>query len=157
MFFVLKYRWKFFDIFEVHKIRRNEISEFVRLRLPIVVVSGIGIIYQIIEKTVASFLPYGSISALNFAQRVFLIPYGLLASSILVSMYPTFSTYDVKEDNGNYSSIFEKSLFSLAYIMVPISVLFVVFSHTIVQLFLSEWRLVCRQRILRQVVLQCTQ
>ena len=138
MFFILKYRWKFFDIFEVHKIRWDEISEFVRLMLPIVVVSGIGIIYQIIDKTVASFLPYGSISALNFAQRVFLIPYGLLATSISVSVYPSFSTYAVKEDNGSYSSLFEKSLFSLAYIMIPISILFVVFSHTIVQLLFER-------------------
>jgi putative peptidoglycan lipid II flippase len=138
MFFVLKYRWKFFDIFELPKIRWKEISEFVRLMLPIILVSGIGIIYQIIDKMIASFLPTGSISALNFAQQVFLIPYGLLATSISVSVYPSFSTYAVKEDNGNYSSLFEKSLFSLAYIMIPISVLFVVFSHTIVQLLFER-------------------
>ena len=138
MFFVLKYRWKFFDIFELHKIRWNEISEFVRLMLPIIVVSGIGIIYQVIDKMIASFLPAGSISALNFAQRVFLIPYGLLATSILVSVYPSFSTYAVKKDNVNYSSLFEKSLFSIAYIMIPFSALFVVFSHTIVQLLFER-------------------
>ncbi|MBE3138298.1 MAG: murein biosynthesis integral membrane protein MurJ [Actinobacteria bacterium] len=138
MFFVLKYRWKFFDIFELHKIRWNEISEFVRLMLPIIVVSGTGIIYQIIDKMIASFLPAGSISTLNFAQLVFLIPYGLLATSISVSVYPSFSTYAVKRDNGNYSSLFEKSLFSIAYIMIPISLLFVVFSHTIVQLLFER-------------------
>lgn len=138
MFFVLRYHWKFFRIFEIHKIRWNEISEFVRLMLPIIVVSGIGIIYQIIDKTVASFLPYGSISALNFAQRVFLIPYGLFATPISVSVYPGFSTYAIKEDNGNYSSLFEKSLFSLAYIMIPISMIFIVFSHTIVYLLFER-------------------
>lgn len=138
MFFVLKYRWKFFDIFELHKIRWKEIYEFVRLMFPIVVVSGIGIIYQIIDKVIASFLPAGSISTLNFAQIVFLIPYGILATSISVSVYPSFSIYAVKKDNGNYLRLFEKSLFSLAYIMIPISLLFVVFSHTIVQLLFER-------------------
>jgi len=138
MFFILRYRWNFFDIFELNKIRWNEISEFVCLMLPIIVVSGIGIIYQIVDKMIASFLPAGSISALNFAQRVFLIPYGILASSISVSVYPSFSTYAVKEDNGNYLHLFEKSLFSLAYTMIPISVLFVMFSHTIVQLLFER-------------------
>jgi putative peptidoglycan lipid II flippase len=138
MFFVLKYRWKFFDIFELHKIRWNEIYEFVSLMFPIIVVSGIGIIYQIIDKVIASFLPAGSISTLNFAQLVFLIPYGILATSISVSVYPSFSTYAVKKDNGNYLRLFEKSFFSLAYIMIPISLLFVVFSHTIVQLLFER-------------------
>jgi putative peptidoglycan lipid II flippase len=138
MFFVLRFRWKFFDIFEVRKIRWDEIFEFVRIMLPIVVIGGIGFIYQIIDKTVASFLPNGSISALNFAQKVFLIPYGLFATSISISVYPSFSNYAVKEDNDNYAILFEKSLFSLAYIMIPISVLFVVFSHTIVQLLFER-------------------
>ena len=33
MFFVLRFRWNFFDIFEVRKIRWDEIFEFVRIRL----------------------------------------------------------------------------------------------------------------------------
>ena len=76
---------------------------------PIIVVSGIGIIYQIIDKMIASFFPAGSISALNFAQRVFLIPYGLLATSILVSVYPSFSTYAVKEDKEHQNAYVYKS------------------------------------------------
>jgi putative peptidoglycan lipid II flippase len=138
LYLFLAIRWGFFKRFNIRKIDWVDIGEFTRLMLPAIIISGMSVIYQITDKTVASFLPAGAIAALDFAQTVYMIPYGLLAASVAVSVYPSLSSYAVKEDNENYTALFNKSIFSLSYIMAPISAVFTVYSDVIVRVLFQR-------------------
>jgi putative peptidoglycan lipid II flippase len=55
----------------------------------------------LIDRTMASFLPEGSIASLSYAQKIFLLPLGVWAVQIAESSYPyivhAFATKDVKK------------------------------------------------------------
>ena len=138
MFIFLRKRWGFFKSFRVKGIMWGEVFNFYKLTLPIILTSGAGVLYQIVDKSVASSLQAGSISALNFAQRVYLIPYGLIGVSLAVSVFPTFSSFAVNRDTEGYSNVFEKSLIFLMYIMIPLSSFFVIFAQPIVKLLFER-------------------
>ncbi|MGC9125401.1 MAG: murein biosynthesis integral membrane protein MurJ [Caldisericaceae bacterium] len=138
LYLFLAIRWGFFKRFDVRKINWADIGEFTRLMLPAIVISGMSVIYQITDKTVASFLPAGAIAGLDFAQTVYMIPYGLLAASVAVSVYPSLSSYAVQENNEGYVGLLNKSIFSLSYIMAPISAVFTVYSTVIVKILFQR-------------------
>jgi putative peptidoglycan lipid II flippase len=138
LYLFLLRRWGFFKSFDLKAIDWRDIGEFTRLMFPAIIVSSMSVIYQITDKTVASFLPAGAIAALDFAQTVYLIPYGLIAASVAVSVYPSLSSYAVKEDDKGYVALFRKSIFSLSYVMAPISAVFAVYSNVIVKILFQR-------------------
>jgi len=67
-------------------------------------------------------LPYGAIASLAYAQTVFLIPYSLFVIPITTAVYPTLSTYAVKNNNIEYKKLFKKAYFVLIFISIPLTV-----------------------------------
>ncbi len=138
LYLFLVHRWEFFKKFNIKHIDWKDITEFTRLMFPAIIVSSMSVIYQITDTTVASFLPLGSIAILGYAQTIFTIPYSLLAASIAVSVYPSLSSYAVSKDNNGYVGLFKKSIYSLSYLMAPISVVFTVLSTIIVRILFQR-------------------
>jgi putative peptidoglycan lipid II flippase len=66
---------------------------------PLFIGSATDMLLTLIDRTMASFLPEGSISSLAYAQRIFLLPLGVWAIQIAESSYPyivhAFATDDI--------------------------------------------------------------
>ncbi len=134
MFLFLFYKKQFFHSFELLRINWQEIRHFFVLLLPVVLSSGVSALYRMVDKTVASSLPAGSVAALNFAQLIYQVPYGLLAIPIAVSVYPTLSSLVVEKKEKEYAEVLKKTLSLLIFIMVPLSVVLIVYSIPIVKI-----------------------
>ncbi len=134
LFLFLFFEKKLFHAFQVFHIKWREILQFFALLLPVFFTSGVNVIYQIVDKSVASSLPSGSVAALNFAQLIYRIPYGLLAVPIATSVYPTLSSLAAEKEYLKYTEVIKKTFSLLSFIALPISLFFIVYSNVIVNL-----------------------
>lgn len=138
LFIVLFLRRNFFKMFQLNSIDWGALRHFGALLIPIIAGSGIGIINQIVDKTIASSLSAGSIAVLNFAQRVYLIPLGLFAAPLSVAVYPTFSSLATGKNYKSYAETFVQSMSFMIYVMIPISVIFITLSQPIVKILFQH-------------------
>ncbi len=135
MFIFLYKRKQFFHINDfLAKIDWKELREFFILVLPVILTSGIGILYEIVDKTVASSLRYGSVASLNYAQLIYRLPISLLVVPIVYAAYPSFSTFVIREKFENYRTMTGKILSFLFFLILPVSILIGVFSPQIIKL-----------------------
>ncbi len=138
LFLVLLLRRNFFRALQLNSIDWPAVRHFGALLLPIIVTSGIGVINQIVDKTVASSLAAGSIAVLNFAQKVYLIPLGLFAVPLAIAVYPTFSSLATEKNYKGYAETFKQSISFMIYLMIPISVIFIALSQPIVRILFQH-------------------
>jgi putative peptidoglycan lipid II flippase len=138
LFSFLYFRWKFFRHYNIKEIDWAGFKEFTNLMIPAMIVSGLSVLYQIIDKTVASYLPYGAIASLAYAQTVYLIPYTLIGASLTTAVYPTLSSHAVSKNDEDYMRLFKKSFYVLVFIMVPFTVYFTVWARPIVRVLFER-------------------
>lgn len=138
LFSFLRLRWGFFRKFDLGRIDWTEISTFAKVVLPITFISGLGFINQIVDKTIASSLVVGSVAILHWAQLVYFLPVGLISTSLNTAVYPTLSHYAVDSNSAGYLDTFEKALFILLFVMLPIMVLYIVLSKPIVTILFQR-------------------
>ncbi|MGC9100425.1 MAG: murein biosynthesis integral membrane protein MurJ [Caldisericum sp.] len=138
LFSFLYFRWKFFRQYDVKEIDWAGFKEFTNLMIPAMVVSGMSVLYQIVDKTVASYLPYGAIASLSYAQTVYLIPYSLIGVSLTTAVYPTLSSHVVSKNNEEYERLFKKAFYVLVFIMIPFTVYFSVWARPIVRVLFER-------------------
>ncbi len=134
MFLFLYYKKQFFRSFELLHINFQKVWDFFVLLFPIILTSGVGALYQIIDKTVASSLTEGSVAALNFAQLIYGLPVSLLIYPIAFSVYPSFSDFAVKKHLNQYIRVFLDAFSVLMFIIIPMSFIFIVYAQPIVRL-----------------------
>jgi len=132
LFFILWRKNKFFQKFELKNIPWQEIKHFFSLLWPLIFVSAINILSQIIDKTIASSLEVGSIAILNFSQKIFNIPLSLLAMPLALAIFPAFSDLALeKNKKGDYAHMLQKALSLCFYIIIPSSIVFIALSQPI--------------------------
>lgn len=134
LFFLLYKRWEFFQKFCLRKIQFKKIKKFLFILIPLMLMGGIQILNQIVDKTIASHLSIGSVSILSFAQKTYTIPLTILVIPLITAIFPTFSSLALdKEKRGNYAQILKKSLFLTWSIIIPVSVILIILAEPIVR------------------------
>jgi len=134
LFFLLYKKWNFFKEFNLKKLQTKEIKKFLIILFPLILMGGINILNQIIDKTIASNLAIGSISILNFAQRTYAIPLTILVVPLITAIFPTFSSLAVyKDKRKNYAQILKKALCLSWSIIIPVSIIIMVLAEPIVK------------------------
>ncbi|WP_448524118.1 murein biosynthesis integral membrane protein MurJ [Pseudothermotoga sp.] len=93
-----------------------------RLMLPIFVGTGVGYLNLIVDRIFASFLPEGTIAALNFAVRVRDIPLGLFVVALSHVVYPVTSSQVAQGKIEEFKELFARSLETLWLFVIPASV-----------------------------------
>ncbi len=134
MFLFLYYKKQFFRSFELLQINFQKVLDFFVLLFPIILTSGVTALYKIVDKTVASSLPVGSVAALNFAQLIYQIPFSIFIVPIVYAVYPYFASFAAKGTNSAYKQLFEKTFFVLMFITIPILFLFDVYAKPLVRI-----------------------
>lgn len=109
----------------------NEIGYIYKLMLPIILSSGIIELYMIINKYLASNMDEGSISSLNYAQKVLGLPEGLLVAFSSV-LFPTLSKLAFEKDRTEFSKTIFSGLKVIFLLAVPISIVFLLLSNNII-------------------------
>jgi len=77
---------------------------------------------HLVNVTLASLLRTGSISALNYGRLMMLLPQGVIAQSVAIAAFPTFSTLAARGERDELRHILATILRSVLYLTLPATV-----------------------------------
>lgn len=98
------------------------LRKMAKLAVPVVIGVSSNQINTLVNRILASGLEPGSISALTYAQRVVQLPYGLLATPIIMVLYPSLANFASSGDWTGLRRALNRGLTSLALLCVPVTV-----------------------------------
>ena len=131
------------------------VKNFFKLMLPTL----IGIfgyqINEIIDTNFAASLKVGTISAINYASRLYLLPVGIFAVSLSVVIFPKLSSSVVKKDKIIEHLLFARGLNMLSFLIVPSIVGLFFYSNEIIYLIFGNGKLDENGVIVTSEILKC--
>ncbi len=92
----------------------------------------------IVETILASTLGTGAVSALNYAWRVMLLPQGVVAQSVAIAAFPTFSDQFARGQLDQLRSALSATLRSILFIAIPSAVGLLVLRMPLIQLLFQR-------------------
>ena len=89
---------------------------------------------MIVDKYIASYLEVGSISALDYAQKLILFINTIITASVTSVVYPLMANMRHDGDNNGFIKILKKAILYLAILLIPISIGVMIFGKDIVKI-----------------------
>lgn len=128
-----KYRHEFIINYKDEKLIRA-----IYLAVPVMLGTSVNQINQIVDRTIASNIVVGGISALNYANRLNLFIQGIFVASIATVFYAEISKKAAKGDLKGIKSTMKSSLTGVNFIILPITFGTMVFARQIVELLFGR-------------------
>jgi putative peptidoglycan lipid II flippase len=85
----------------------------------------------------ASTLTIGSLAIFNLAYNIWTFPLGVFAGSLAMAVFPTLSESVAKKDRLGFAANFSANFRQIAFLVMPISVFFIILASPIVQVILG--------------------
>lgn len=98
------------------------LKQMLKLIIPVTISTGVGQINLLVNRILASGLLEGSIAALNYANKLNTLAYGVIGSAVSRAVYPEMSEAAVMEDKDKFLKSLYRSINSLLLILVPFAV-----------------------------------
>ena len=95
-------------------------------------------INELVDTRFAGSLKIGTISAINYASRLYLLPIGVFAISLSVVIFPSLSKSVVKGDKALFKHTLERGLNLLAMLIIPSSVGLIMYANEIISLLFKH-------------------
>ena len=111
----------------------EELKTMMTLFLPYAAGLSLNQLNPIIDRILGSFLHPGSISVLNYADRVLQLPLGIFVIAISQAVLPLLSKLDPSDKEGFRDFVRDSLRFDL-FIILPVAVCFILLSFPIVQI-----------------------
>lgn len=127
------YEYKF-----VFNLNDKYIKKMIWLVAPIFIGVAVNQVNVMVDRTLASTLAEGSISALNYANKLNSFVLGLFITTLGTVIYPMLSKLSSKNDNDNFLLIVEKSINMVILLIIPISIGAIVLANPIVKLLFQR-------------------
>lgn len=118
--------------------KHRELTKIKILILPVIIGISIDQINIIIDRIMASGLPEGSISALNYANRVINLPVSLFAGAIATVLFPIFSEYVAENRLLALRDKIRHYFVIVSFITIPIITLFILLRYPIVTILFKR-------------------
>ena len=105
------------------KVKRHmpEMKELLKMVAPMFFSSAFGMLNTIIDRTFASTLNIGAISALMFARRISGATTGVLGTPVMQASYPSISSYAANENMEALNLTVKKTMKLLSFFLIPVS------------------------------------
>lgn len=133
--FAYKYGYKYKFIFDIED---KYVRKMIWLVSPVFIGVAVNQLNTIIDRSLASTLVDGSISALNYANKLNIFVTVLFITSISTAVYPMLSKLSSDNDKEQFSKIITKSVNSIIILVLPISVGAIVLSNPIVNILFER-------------------
>ena len=112
-----------FSLFPIHPA----ILELLRRLAPAVLILAVAQVNMLVDNKLASHLGDGSISALQYAMRLFQLPLGVFAVSIATALLPRLSAAEAEGERDRFSRYLSDGIAASAFVLLPAMVgLFIV-------------------------------
>ena len=115
-------------------MKDSRLHEILLLIVPVIIGAGANSLNMIADKKIASSLSVGSISALDYGQKLIIFINTIITTSIANVAYPIMANM---RNNGNEKGFIEtlkKSIIYLAILLIPITLGVLIFGRQIVQI-----------------------
>lgn len=105
---------------------------------PVLIGSAVGKVSIFVDQVLGSLLGAGSISALNYSEKLFQIPLGLFVAGITVPIFPLLSEHVAGNQPERLKATLNFALRLIAFVMVPASVGLIVLRTPIIALLFQH-------------------
>jgi putative peptidoglycan lipid II flippase len=114
------------------------IRKMAYLALPVIIGVSVNQLNVLIDRTIASQIVEGGISALNYANRLNLFIQGIFVMSIATVMYPQISRMVSENNIQGLKKILSESINIISLLVIPITLGSMIFSNEIVELLFER-------------------
>ncbi|MBU0708872.1 murein biosynthesis integral membrane protein MurJ [Patescibacteria group bacterium] len=114
--------------------RDPSLREMVRLAFPRTLWAGVYQLREVAEVGFASLLSAGSISVLDYGQSLVRLPVSIFGASISQASLPALSELAARNKMEQFRTTFINSFLQILYLVMPVSVIFIVLKIPIVRL-----------------------
>lgn len=118
--------------------RDNRMIKTLYIALPVIIGTSVNQINILVDRTIASSLAVGGISALNYANRLNLFIQGLFVTSIITAMYPMISSYASKQNYDGIKKTLGESINIITLLVLPITVGALLFSEEVINMLFGR-------------------
>ena len=119
-------------------LRDPNVRHVLRLMAPRVFGLAVVQLNFLVETNLASRLAEGSVSALNYAWRVMLLPQGVVAQSVATAAFPTFAEQFARGHTDQLRSTLSATLRAILFIAIPASVGLLMMGTPLIQLLFER-------------------
>lgn len=107
--------------------------------LPPILLGGAAIeIKTLVDRMFGSLLPDGSLAALSFASRIYLLPNGIIVLALLTVIYPTLVELNVERKMTEFKAIFRQGVGLIIVLMLPMMVGLLILREPVVRLIFER-------------------
>ena len=115
-------------------VKDEDLRQMALLILPILISTGAAQLNIVVDRMLASGLETGSIAALNYAQKLYGLPTGLLILPIVTALYPSFVQFTASDEMPRFLRGVRQGINVINLALMPILVGIVVLSEDMVRL-----------------------
>lgn len=119
-------------------LKDSYLKKMIVLTGPVFIGVAVNQVNMMVDKNLASMLEEGSISALNYADRLNNFILALFITSIIAVVYPMLSKLTHSDNKEKFAEYIARSCNSIILLVIPISVGAIVLSKPIVQLLFER-------------------
>lgn len=123
------YRYKFSINYKDERLKA-----ILMLIIPVIIGAGANSLNMVVDKNIASYLEVGSISALDYAQKLIMFINSTITTSIASVVYPLMANMRNNDDRSGFIETLRKSIIYLAILLIPITVGIMIFDREIVEI-----------------------
>ena len=133
--FVRKTSYKYQPIFS---LKDEHIKNMVIIALPVIIGQSVNQINVLVDRTLASGIAVGGISALNYASRLNGFVQSLFVASITTVMYPMISKMAAAKNMKGLKSYVSEAISTINLLVIPATIGAMIFSKEIVALLFGR-------------------
>ena len=122
----------------VFEFRNNNIKSIIHMGIPLILGVSINEINILIDRTIASKVAIGGISALNYSSKLNGLIQGVFVMSISTVLYPILSKMSVGKDFPGIKRVLKQSINAISLLIIPAIVGSMVFSTEIISILFGR-------------------
>lgn len=119
-------------------IKDKYIKKMAYIALPVIVGASVNQINTLVDKTLASSIAVGGISALNYAGKLSDSILGLIVSTVAAVIYPNMSKMAAKNDMDGLKGTMSESINFINILIIPASIGMMIFAEEFVRLLFGR-------------------
>lgn len=121
-----RHRWDF-------RLSDPVVQRIAGMLWPVMLVSGLGFLYTVIDFRLASGLAEGSITALNYATKLIQLPQGLFVMAVTTAIFPSLSKLAASERQEEMAALLRKGIRFILLLAVPGTACLMIIGEPLVQ------------------------
>lgn len=119
-------------------LKNQHINKMFILVIPVIIGVSVDQINMLIDRTLASSIAVGGISALNYANKLNLFIQGIIVTSIVTAIYPSICQKAISKDYNGLKQMVSETMNIINLLIIPITIGTMIFSEPIIKLLFGR-------------------